>query len=131
MTDQLHDEFQYFIEHQDELVREYNDAYDGCAKDIVDMAKKDQAHTHSMITATVNANISSDRERGRIAAGLIALLFVGCFALILAGNQEIGAGGLIVSFSTLIGLYVRSEHNRNQVIKESKMSTRHPANDAS
>lgn len=105
-----------------EMLIAYGQAYDGCAKDIVDMAIRDQAHAHEMNTTIIRANIENDRERSRIGAGLIGIFMVGSFLLVLLGApgaQILGGGGVVTSVLSLIGLYAKSERDKARLEQKS------------
>lgn len=100
------------------ILAQYNDAYEGCAHDLVQMAIANSVHRQSMERTNLTADIKL-RSRGQILGGIIALTVIVGAVILIAIDKEIG--GLIALLTTLvgvIGLFVYTRREERAEVRE-------------
>lgn len=101
------------LPHPDALAR-YNNAYPGCARDIVEMAQSQARHRQSLEMTVVEAD-SRLRHRGQNFGFVIAMtVIVGGFALIGIDKSVAGFGAVLVGLASLVGLFLYSRRRQSQ-----------------
>ncbi len=89
-----------------ETLAEYDRIYQGCAQEIVAMARSQQTHRQGLETAVVRGNIAAE-ERGQIFAFILGLVVVvGGITLIAFGKPVSGLTSIITAFVTLAGVFI-------------------------
>ena len=96
----------------------YNSAYDGCARDIVDMARRQQDHRIDIEKQSIRADIAL-RGRGQTFGFIIVLTtIVGGFVTLALGKQLYGFGALLAGLVSLAGLFLYRRHQQDVQLSE-------------
>jgi uncharacterized membrane protein len=89
----------------------YNDAYPGCAKQLVDMAEAHARHRQALETKITDADAAL-RSRGQLFGFLLSLaVIIGGFIVIATGRSVEGFTAILLAFASLVGLFLYSRRS--------------------
>lgn len=98
----------------------YNDAYDGCARDIVKMSDRQALHRQTVEATVIGADIKL-RQRGQYCGFVLGMLvIVGGFSAILAGRSVAGFSTILLALVSLVGLFIYGRKGQTTELDEKR-----------
>ncbi|NMA17920.1 MAG: DUF2335 domain-containing protein [Clostridiaceae bacterium] len=103
-----------------EMLAEYEKIQPGLADRIVKMAEKQQDHRISLERSVVDTNNANSRI-GLFFGGTIGIIGVaGSLILVALGHTVSGLSALILALASLIGVYLKGLHEKQQTVQKHK-----------
>lgn len=98
----------------------YNDAFPGCAKEIVQMAQTQAEHRQELEKLVIKADISL-RQKGQYFGFVIAMsVIIGGVILAWSGKSLAGLSSIVIGVAGLVGLFIYSRKEQGQDLAEKR-----------
>lgn len=103
-----------------EALIKYNDAYIGCAKQIVDNAERQAEHRQKIEQAVIEGNLRSQHTGQWMAFTLALLILIGGFALIYLDKNILGTIFIATDIAGTVGIFLYGKRDQQrQLAKKS------------
>lgn len=107
-----------------EMLKQYNDAFDGCAERIVAMAERQSDHRQSLETTVIRGNTRNE-TLGLIAASFLGITAIICgYLLVDHGKDAQGFSLILGTIGTLAGIFIWGRHRQEKERKQKLEQTR-------
>ncbi len=106
------------------MLKQYNDAFDGCAERIVAMAERQSDHRQSLETTVIRGNTRNE-TLGLIAASFLGITAIICgYLLVDHGKDAQGFSLILGTIGTLAGIFIWGRHRQEKERKQKLEQTR-------